>query len=108
MIKISTKSQTTTIYPAKHWSPSNTSLTITFKSTVRNDEHSFEVSDESGYTDFFVFSVDTSEMEDGEYAYFVTETGEDAILSSGLMKIGEWEPYNEEYNETVEYKEYEY
>lgn len=108
MIKISTKSQTTTIYPPKHWSPSNTSLTITFRSTVRNDEHTFEVTDNSGMTDFFCFSVPTEDIADGEYAYTVNESGETETLSSGLVKIGNWQPEKTEYNNPIEYNEYEY
>lgn len=108
MIKISTKSQQTTIYPPKHWSPSTTSLTISFKSTVRNDEYEWDVEDNSGITDYFAFDVDTTDVVDGEYAYFVRESGETATLSSGLVKVGEWKPENTEYNGKIEYTEYEY
>ena len=108
MIKITTKSSTTTIYPPKHWSPSTSSLTITLKSTVRNDEQTFNVEDESGMTDYFAFDIDTTDIEDGEYAYFIKETGEDTVLSSGLVKVGEWKPEKEEYNNNTEYIQYNY
>lgn len=105
MIKITTKSQSTEIYFPKHWQPSSTALTITLKSTVRNDEKVYNVVDEDSLTDFFKFDIDTEDIDDGEYKYIVKE--DDAVLSSGLVKVGVWKPENTEYNGTQEYIEYE-
>lgn len=108
MVVIDTQTSANTIYVPKNYAPSASALTFTLKSTVGLDEATFDVQDESGLTDFFVFTIDSTAMIKGEYKYFVKEKDEEAILSSGLAKIGDWEPEKTEYNNPIEYESYEY
>ena len=103
MIIIKNKGASTQIYPPKHWY-AGSALTFTLISALRNEEYTFDVTDESGLTDFFLFNIDTSAIEDGEYKYQVKEDTE--IVSSGLLRVGEYKADKTEYNYTQEYIEY--
>lgn len=89
----------------KNFAPKTSGLTLTIKSTVNNEETVFNVSDLSGLTDFFVVNPDMSEVPDGEYKYTVKD-GEGETNSTGLIKKGNWKPSKTEYNDTIEYTEY--
>lgn len=108
MVVISDKNSQSSVYFPKNFAPNSNILTLELKSTVRNDIFSFDVSDESGLTDFFVFEADFSDIPDGEYKYIVKETDENVINSTGLVKIGDWKPENEQYAINQEYTQYEY
>lgn len=105
MVVIDTQTSANTIYVPKNMAPSGTTLVLSLISTVNNKVYSAIVEDMSGLTDFYLFEVDFSELPDGEYKYEIRDNLQ--IVSTGLVKIGDFTIDKEEYNYRQEYYEYE-
>ena len=106
MILIKNKQAERVIYVPKFWQTSS-ALTFTLRSRVTNDEFSDFVEDLSSLTDYFVVSIDTSSLNDGEYEYSMYDNGnDDEKVSTGLLRIGDYEAEKDEYNYTQEYVQY--
>lgn len=107
MVIIKQKSEENQIYVPKHYATTS-SLTLEVKSRLTNDVFHYVVEDLSALTDYFLVEIDTESLPDGEYEYRMLDNGKnDKIVSSGLLRIGEYKPENEEYKYEQEYYQYE-
>lgn len=104
MIIINEKSQNNVVFVPKFWQPTGASLTFILRSRVTNDEFSFSVEDLSGLTDYFVFDINAADLSDGEYEYAVHDETEK--VSTGLLRVGDYEVEKKEYDYRQEYVQY--
>lgn len=74
---------------------------LRLKSQATNKEYSFEVEDLSGLTDYYVFNLDFSTVQDGEYEYSVS-------TDKGLIQIGPRTSSLSAYTINNTYKQYKY
>lgn len=107
MVKIDKNTDKSQVFFPKNFQPATNRLFLRLISTVRLDETNIEVSDSDSYTDFFVFDLSDVDLADGEYKYVIKDE-ENTIMSTGLVKYGEWKPENEQYNAETQYIEYGY
>lgn len=82
----------------------NFTLKLYSESTLKT--HSFQTTDYSTDNDFYIFDCDFSNVEDGEYKYFIEV--EHIIVASGLILIGvnyidDRKEHTKIYNEDNEY-----
>lgn len=67
---------------------------MVFKSEITNKEYSIEdLTDEGNLSDYYVFTLDLSQFDDGEYKYKIDED------ACGLIILGELNPNNIEYKD---------
>lgn len=67
--------------------------TFSMYSEMTNDEYSLECVDEGGLSDFFVFTMDLTNIPDGEYRYRIDED------ACGLIILGELAYNNTSYTD---------
>lgn len=60
---------------------------ITFTSEITNKSYSFDVRDEDNLFDYYVFTLDLSDLPDGEYKYNIDEDACGLIILGDLTKI---------------------
>lgn len=77
--------------------------TLLIKSELTNQFWSYEVSDSDYLSNYYSFSVDFSNLKDGEYVYMIDN------VASGLLRIGEikYDHTDFENNENNDYIVYE-
>lgn len=90
-------------YFPKHFSCEPATLEL--KSELSQKIYTFEVSDEGELDDYFIFSIDFSEIEEGEYIATVRDN-DNVPLSVSLLRVGAISAVNMEYNNNEEYIEY--
>lgn len=90
-------------YFPKHFS--SEPATLELKSELSQKIHTFDVSDEGELDDYFIFSIDFSDIEEGEYVATVRDS-DNIPLSVSLLRVGAISTVNTEYNNSEEYIQY--
>ena len=87
-MKIPIKSTENVVYFPKNLSKNTETSDILLFSELSNKKYEFlKRTDEKNLYDYYVFTLDLSEVEDGEYVYYVKNDGN--IVSKGVLNIGD-------------------
>ncbi len=91
--------------------PKNTSKSfenpfhLKLHSELTNRNFEYEVEDKGDMRNYYLFEVDFSDLDNGEYVYFITNDDYEQI---GLLRIGEVEYQNIQSNNKQQYTEYKF
>lgn len=104
MIQIKDKSQQVEVYFPRNERNFMPTL-FKIKSVLRNVDYSYAI-DAQIDGDYFKFTIDLSDLSDGEYKAMVTDGNQDHNTYT-LLRIGEIKSNNIKYNSTITYSPYE-
>lgn len=73
---------------------------ILFNTTTR-EEYTYTIADKQEYLQYYSFEIEL-DLPDGEYEYKLKDAGN--VYSSGLLRIGDYNPERIEYENEIKYK----
>ena len=73
---------------------------ILFNTTTR-EEYTYTITDKQEYLQYYSFEIEL-DLPDGEYEYKLKD--DDNVYSTGLLRIGDYNPERIEYENEIKYK----